>query len=307
MTEIRLVLRAGALNGETPIWCALRERLFWADIRAPALHAFDPVTGRDDSWHMPAWIGCYGLTGRGAVVALRTGLFDFDLGTGALAFLAPPPFDPRRFFFNDGRCDPRGRVFIGTMYQPLAPGDLQRDAPRGTPLWRYDGHGRWHAATPPVRTSNGLAWSPDGRTMYHSDTSAKTIWAWDYDLESGTPEHRRIFVYMEDAPDDGGPDGANVDRDGFYWCAVYGASVLRRYDPDGRLEREVRLPVRYPTMPAFGGPGLDTIYVASANHDLSVEERRRHPEEGGLFALPAPVPGLPEPSVAETMVHSHGT
>ena len=299
MSDIRLVLRADALNGETPIWCAARRRLFWVDIRAPSLHLFDPMTGRDESWHMPAWIGCYGLTERGAVVALRTGLFDFALDTGALTFVAAPPCDARRFALNDGRCDPSGRLLIGTMYQPLSPGDQQPDEPRGTPLWRYEGKGRWQAVTPNVHTSNGLAWSPDRRTMYHSDTKAHTIWAWDYDTRSGTPSNRRVFVHMADAPDEGGPDGANVDRDGFYWCAVYGAGVLRRYDPAGKLEREIKLSVRYPTMPAFGGAALDTLYVTSANWPLSDEERRRHPDEGGLFAMPARVPGLPEPYVRQ--------
>jgi sugar lactone lactonase YvrE len=295
MGDSRLVLRAGALNGETPVWCAARRRLFWVDIRARALHLFDPATGRDQSWQMPAWIGCYGLTEHGAIVALRTGLFDFALDTGALTFVAPPPFDARRFVFNDGRCDPSGRLLIGTMYQPLSPGDQQPHQPQGTPLWRYGGDRRWRPVTPDVHTSNGLAWSPDRRTMYHSDTTARTIWARDYDAASGTPSKRRVFAHMADAPDDGGPDGANVDRDGFYWCAVYGAGALRRYDPAGRLEREVKLPIRYPTMPAFGGDDLDTLYVTSANWALSEEERRRRPDEGGLFALPAPVPGLAEP------------
>lgn len=297
MSDIRLVLRAGALNGETPAWCPARRRLFWVDIRAPALHLFDPATGRDQSWHMPAWIGCYGLTERGAVVALRTGLFDFALDTGALTFVAAPPCDARRFALNDGRCDPSGRLLIGMMYQPLPPGDQQPDEPQGTPLWRYDGNGRWAAVTPNVHTSNGLAWSPDGRTMYHSDTKARTIWAWDYEPQSGTPSNRRVFAHLVDAPDDGGPDGATVDRDGFYWCAIYGAGALRRYDPSGKLEREIKLPVRYPTMPAFGGDGLDTLYVTSANWELSEDERRRHRDEGGLFAVAAPVPGLAEPYV----------
>ena len=297
MGDIRLVLRANALNGETPAWCAARRRLFWIDVRAPALHLFDPATGRDQSWHMPAWIGCYGLTERGAIVALRTGLFDFTLDTGALTFVAPPPCDVRRFALNDGRCDPRGRLLIGTMYLPLPPGDQQPKEPHGTPLWRYDNNGRWHAVTPNVHTSNGLAWSPDGRTMYHSDTTARTIWAWDYDPQSGTPSNQRVFAHLADAPNDGGPDGATVDREGFYWCAVYGAGALRRYDPAGKLEREIKLPVRYPTMPAFGGDRLDTLYVTSANWELSEDERRRHRDEGGLFAVAAPVPGLAEPYV----------
>ncbi|MBV9785172.1 MAG: SMP-30/gluconolactonase/LRE family protein [Acidisphaera sp.] len=298
MSDFRLVLRAQALNGETPVWCAARRRLFWIDLREPSLHEFDPATGADESWHMPAWIGCYGLTASGAVVALRTGLFSFDFDTTALTALAPAPFDARRFLFNDGRADPRGRFLVGTMYQPLPPGDRHSDAPKGTPLWRLEAGARWQPVTPDVQTSNGLAWSPDGRTMYHSDTDARTIWRWEYDPDSGAVANRCVFAQLTGLPDKAGPDGAAVDRDGFYWCAVYGAGVLHRYDPDGRLERTVAFPVRHPTMPAFGGAGLETIYVTSANWSLTPEQRRAEPDAGGLFAMPAPVPGLPEPYAA---------
>jgi sugar lactone lactonase YvrE len=144
VADIRLLLRAGALNGETPIWCAARRRLFWVDIRAPAPHLFDPITGRDESWHIPAWVGCYGLTERGAIVALRTGLFDFALDTGALIFLAPPPFDSRRFAFNDGRKDPSGRLLIGTCIsrcRPATSSAISRRT-RRSGLMRATGAGR---------------------------------------------------------------------------------------------------------------------------------------------------------------------
>lgn len=292
-----IVLRAQALNGEAPVWCAARRRLFWVDLRAPSLHEFDPATGRDQAWEMPGWIGCYGLTERGALVALRNGLFHFMFETGALDFVAPCPFDSRRFLFNDGRTDPRGRFMAGTMYLPLKPGDQNPAAGQGTPLWRHTPGDGWEAVTPDVRVSNGLAFSPDGRRMYHADTPAKTVWVWDYDPETGAPANRRVFVHVADAPDHGGPDGANVDRDGFYWCAIFGAGVLHRYDPEGRLERVVRLPVRYPTMPAFGGPDLATLFVTSAAWPVP-EAARPAGDDGALLAMPAPVPGLPEPYVA---------
>jgi sugar lactone lactonase YvrE len=298
MSEIELVLRAGALNGETPVWCCRRKRLFWIDVREPDLHMFDPATRTDQSWEMPAWIGCYGLTEAGAVVALRTGLFEFDLATGGLRPLAAAPFDSRRFLFNDGRCDPRGRFIAGCMLMPLRPADPRDDARQGAPLLRYAGGAEWQPITPDVQTSNGLAFSPDGRAMYHSDTKARTVWLWDYDPDSGACVNRRVFARMEDIPQPAGPDGANVDRDGFYWCAVFGAGLLRRYDPAGRLERQVQLPVRYPTMPAFGGADLQTLYVTSAAAPIAQEARRSDLADGGLFALPAPAPGLPEPRIS---------
>lgn len=288
---VRTVLPTRALNGETPTWCPDRRRLFWVDIREPALHAFDPATGQDQRWTMPAWIGSYGLTDQGAVVALRTGLFLFDLHTGALQHLAPPPGDPRRFLLNDGKCDPAGRFLVGPMHLPL--GDQPPGAPRVAPLWRYEGEGRWADVTVPVQTSNGLAWSPDGRTMYHSDTAQRTVWAYGYDPATGALAGKRVFARVEEGGGQGGPDGAAVDRDGFYWCAVFGGGCLLRFDPGGALERRVAMPVQYPTMPAFGGEGLGIVFVTSANWPLSEEERRLRPDEGNLFAFEAPVPGLP--------------
>lgn len=288
--EIAIALAAGALNGESPQWDVERQKLFWVDVRAPALHAFDPATGRNETWEMPASIGCLALTGSGAIVALRTGLYAFDLADASLTPLAPAPFDPRRFIFNDGKCDRQGRFLAGPMFLPLKSPEDASPGPETLPLWRYES-GQWQALTPPVRTSNGLAWSPDGTVMYHADTRQRTIWAYDYDVATGMPENRRVFAALAEA--EGGPDGASVDRDGFYWCAVFGGSCLLRFDPAGRIERRVPLPIRYPTMPAFGGEDLSTLFVTSANWRLSAEERQGQPLEGALLTLAAPVPGLP--------------
>ncbi|WP_434386164.1 SMP-30/gluconolactonase/LRE family protein [Melittangium boletus] len=290
-TPVRCVLKAQSLNGESPVWDAASGRLFWQCLREPALHVFDPRTGQDSAWEMPAAIGAFALTDTGAVVALSTGLFDFTFADGSLRFLAPPPFDPRRFVFNDGGLDRQGRLWIGPMYEPLSPGDAS-PAPREAPFWRYDGGGRWHAGTRSVKTANGLAFSPDGRTMYYGDTLQKTLWAADYDPALGQPVNERVFARVEEGT---GPDGASVDAEGFLWCAIHGAGKVLRFDPQGRVEREVRMPVQYPTMPTFGGDDLRTVYVTSANHTLSPEERRQRPEEGNLFAFEAPVAGLPRP------------
>jgi sugar lactone lactonase YvrE len=288
-TDVRCVLEARSLNGESPVWDDRRQRLFWVDIREPALHEFNPADGTDRRWEMPAWIGCIGLGEHEIVVALRTGLHAFDPDTGQLHFFAPPPFGSRAFIFNDGGCDPAGRFIAGTMYVALDPEPTE--GPRTSPLWRYDGGGRWVPLSEPVATSNGLAWSPDGRTMYHADTEQHTIWAYDYELESGAASNRRVFAQLDVS--DGGPDGAAVDSDGFYWCAVFANGCLLRFDPNGALERRIDLPVRYPTMPAFGGPDLKTIFVTSASWPLPAEERERNRLEGSLFALSAPAPGLP--------------
>ncbi len=288
--EVEQLTKTGVLNGESPIWSPAAGQLFWVDIRGPALHHYDPWTGTDRAWEMPSWIGACYLTETGLALTLRNGLFLFDPASGALTFRAGPPYDARRFMFNDGRCDRQGRLFAGPMLEPLSPSGQGAE---GAPLWRYDGPETWTPLTQPVRTSNGLAWSPDGRVMYHADTRRHTVWAYDYDPATGAVANQRVFATVE-VPGASGPDGATVDRDGFYWLAVFGGGCLLRFDPDGKLERQVDLPCSFPTMPAFGGAELDMIYVTSANYKLSEAERAARPQEGALFRLPAPVPGLPE-------------
>ncbi len=252
-----------------------------------------PDSGQDTVWEMPSLVGACYLTPDGVAVTLRDGLFRFDPASGVLSFVAGPPYDARRFTFNDGRCDRSGRLFAGPMMLPLPPEDQTKTAPQGAPLWRYDGAGKWTPLTESVRTSNGLAWSPDGRVMYHADTRQKTVWAYDYEKASGAIANKRVFAKV-DVPGASGPDGASVDRDGFYWVAVYGGGCLLRFDPDGKAERRIDLPCRYPTMPTFGGVGLDVMYITSANHSLPEAERAGKPAEGNLFRIPAPVPGLAE-------------
>lgn len=294
--DFQVALDAHAVNGEGPQWCDQQQRLFWVDMRRPSLNRFDPLSGANEWWEMPGWIGCYGLMRDGRVaVALRTGLHLFDPDDGSLSLIAAPPYDPRRLCFNDGGCDRDGRFFVGPLSHPLG-GEPPGDAGEA-PLWRYAGAGRWVGCTRPVKIANGLAFSPDGRTLYHSDTARKTIWACDYDAESGTVENPRVFAVVDRGGDSGGPDGAVVDSEGFYTCAVFGDGALLRFDPDGRLERRIDLPVRYPTMPALGGEGRGTLFVTSASYPLGAD-RRAHPLAGALLALEAPAPGLPTSHMA---------
>lgn len=292
-SEIEVALRAHALNGERPGWDERRRQLYFVDMRGPALHRFRPEGGRHDWWVMPDWIGTFGIFGDGRLaVALRTGLHLFDPDDGSLRLLAGAPYDPRRFCFNDGRCDREGRLIVGPIYHPLGPRDMRDDAAEEAPLWAFDGHDRMTPLSiPPVQIANGLAFSPGGRTLYHSDTPKKTIWACDYDPGTGATENMRVFARVDEGGEAGGPDGATVDRDGFYICAVFGAGCLLRFDPEGKLERRIALPVRYPTMPALGGADRSTLYVTSASYPVKDREDDRN--AGALLALAAPAPGLP--------------
>ncbi|MDP9105089.1 MAG: SMP-30/gluconolactonase/LRE family protein [Candidatus Eremiobacteraeota bacterium] len=287
--KVDVVLEARALNGECPTWSAAEGVLYWCDTFAAKLHRFDPQTNADEEWTMPAWTGSFALgSGDRMLVALRTGLFCFDRRTARLDPFAPAPFDSHRFFWNDGKTDPRGRFWVGPAWAPL---DARGEGPKGVPMYRIEPNGEQIPKSPTVRISNGLAWSADERTMYHADTMAREVWAYDVlDIDAGILGERRTFARVE-APR-GGPDGAATDTDGCYWSAVYGAGKIVRLTPDGRVEREVQLPVRNVTMIAFGGANLRTAYVTSSAKPFSTDVRSDEPHAGALFAFEAPGPGV---------------
>jgi sugar lactone lactonase YvrE len=295
-TSVDAVLRAHATNGECPTWCAAEGVLYWCDTFGPNLHRFDPRTGEDASWTMPSHVGSFALgAGDAALVALRAGIFRFDRATAALTAFAQAPFDAHRFTWNDGKTDPRGRFWVGPMYLPL---DRRGAGAKTAPLHRVAPHGAQIPKTAPVRISNGLAWSPDGRTMYHSDTPAHEVYAYDVlDLDEGVLGERRLFARVE--AENGGPDGGATDTDGCYWSAVYGGGKVVRFTPDGRVEREVTLPVPNVTMIAFGGDGLRTAYVTSAAKPLGAAQRAEEPLWGAVFAFEAPAPGVAIPLLDE--------
>ena len=296
--EVHCVLSAHAANGESPAWSEAENQLYWVDTKHPSLHRFDPVTGKDECWLLPSTVGCAvpGAGGR-VLVTLRSGVGRVDCATGELRMLAPVPFDARRFTSNDGKCDPQGRLWFGPMYAPLPP-QPENELDAG-PLLRFDAATlRCVRMRHEVTVSNGLAWSPDGCTMYHADTKTKTIYTFEFDGRDGTLGERRRFAVVEESGG-GGPDGGAMDSEGCYWSAIYGAGKLLRFDPDGKVEREIPMPVRNPTMPAFGGADWRTIYVTTARQSESAANRVIHPHEGGLFAFEAPAPGIPTHLAAE--------
>jgi len=283
------VLDARASLGECPVWSAAEQVLYWVDINAPSLNRFDPATGRNVAMPMPESIGCFALRrGGGFVVALRGG-FWLAGADGALARkVGDAPYDPAHHRFNDGRCDPQGRFLAGYMNE-------KRDADTAA-LVRLDPDFTQTRLIAGMSISNGLAFSPDGRTMYHTDTPTQVVHAYDYDTGTGTPSNPRVFARF--TQDGDRPDGAAVDRDGCYWSALYRGGKVVRIAPDGRVLAAFAVPAMCPTMCAFGGRDLRTLYVTSARQMREPEELARLPHSGGLFAMPVDVPGLPEPAFA---------
>ena len=287
--EVELVLDAHAEIGESPTWSAAERALYWIDVKAPALHRFDPADGATRTWSMPDEIGCFALyqDAPAALVALRTGLYRLDLHSDALTRLTVPPYHQRVHRFNEGACDGKGRFWVGTMFAPQAEGH----EPERGPLFRYSGDLGLIPQPDSSLTPNGLAWSPEGDTLYFAHSKEHRIYRFEFDPETGLLGSGSIFA--EIPPDLGVPDGAAVDAEGCYWSAIHGGSRLIRFTPDGQVEREVKLPVSQPTMCAFAGPDLDILYVTSAASGLGVLHGLNEPHAGGVFRLRPGVCGVP--------------
>jgi len=286
---LRCVLDVRASLGECPVWSTAEQALYWVDINAPSLNRFDPATGSNRAIPMPSSIGCFALRKRGGfVVALRDGVWLADAGGTLERKVASPPYDPAHHRFNDGRCDPQGRLFAGTMNE-------KRDAPSAA-LYRIDADFRITEVLGSLTISNGLAWSPDGRTMYHADTPTRSVNAFAFDAATGTPSNRRVFARFD--AEDERPDGSAVDSDGCYWTTFYGGGRVVRLSPSGDLLAFHPLPAKCPTMCAFGGADLRTLYVTSARQRRDAAELERLPQSGGIFAMRVDVPGIAEPMFA---------
>lgn len=283
------VLDIKASLGECPVWSAAEQVLYWVDINAPSLNRFDPATGGNTAMPMPESIGSFAPSSSGGfIVALRGGLW-LARDDGTLdRKVADAPYAPAHHRFNDGRCDAAGRFFVGSMNE-------KRDA-NSASLIRVDPDFRVTRVLDDIMISNGLAWSPDGRTLYHADTPTHTIRAFDYDAATGTPSRPRVFAQWSGETDR--PDGAAVDSAGNYWSAFYRGGKVVKLSPRGQVLAEYATPAMCPTMCAFGGADLRTLYVTSARQMRDADELARLPQSGGIFALAVDTPGLPEPLFA---------
>lgn len=272
--QIRRIGRSVDLLGECPLWDQGSGRLHWIDSMAGLVHRLDPITGRHQTFHVPAPVGSLGLTADGrAVLALRDSLALFDFVAGSLEPLVELSLGPD-LRLNDGEVDPQGRFLTGTLKLSDTPGCTQ------TGLYRLEADGSVQCLDHDIEAANGPCFSPDGRTLYLADSRRRCIWAYAYH-EHGMPTDRRLF--LDTRPLGSAPDGATVDADGFLWSALVLAGAVARFAPDGRLDRLIRLPVTHPTSVAFGGPAFETLYVTSISR--SPRLACPMPDAGGLFAI----------------------
>ena len=285
--DISCVVDSRSAVGEGAVWDAREQRLWWVDIPNSAIYRFDPETGDNEDWDFGEPVGCLAVRERGGlVVAAKSGFSLFDPVSEKREAIADPEADKPANRFNDGGTDRQGRFWAGTMKDGGEP-------ERAGAFYRLDPDLSVHPGFDGIYTTNGLAFSPDGRTMYFSDSNVgvRTIWACDYDTDTGTPSNRRVFFDTREVA--GRPDGGTVDADGCYWMAGVSGWQLVRITPQGAVDRVIEMPVERPSKPMFGGKNLDILFVTSIANGLTPGTEQ--PQAGGLFAVTGlGVQGLPE-------------
>lgn len=289
---LRVAVAHSSLLGESPLWHPGEQALYYCDIPGHQLLRYQPGSESLQQWDFDTDVSALAPQADGRLLlARRDGIFRFDPASGASTLLAAPPYDPAKQRFNDGKCDPQGRFWVGTLCeQRLPPLGTMQCFSDGTLAQRFDG----------ISISNGLAWSPDGRTMYWADTQLATVFAFDFDPAAGSLSRRRVFIeFPAKQPgaslDDylGRPDGAAMDSEGCYWAAMYEGQRVLRISPRGEVLRHVHLPVRCATMCTFGGADLKTLYITTARENRPADELAAQPLAGCVLSLPVDVPGLP--------------
>lgn len=284
---VRCVVPGEDVLGETPLWCEQTQSVLWLDIEQARLQRFHPASGRHDVFRFDErYVGSLALMRQPGRVLLGVdlALHTFDLGTGERRLLCevePAGMDNR---LNDGRCDSRGRFWVGTM-------DNQLHRPNGA-LYRVEPDGSVHRMMDGVIVANTLALSPAEDVLYFSDTRQYVTWRFGLDVQSGALSQRRVFVDHTAAKER--PDGACVDSEGFVWNAIFAGRRIVRYSPDGKVDREIRVPVSNPTCVCFGGPDYRTLFITTSRRFLSRAQLREEPWAGSLLAVEVDVPGRPE-------------
>ncbi len=270
--------------GEGSIWHSSTGRLWWVDIEGRKLFITDPETGEGQEIDVGQRIGTVVPSVNGtAVVALQDGLYELELDTRKMTQLAPHRASASDIRFNDGKCDPQGRLWVGSMH---VDGLVRRGA-----LYRFDSRGLVKQLSD-VSISNGICWSEDQKTMYYIDSPTHAVRAYDFDPLSGDIANGRTII--EVPHDTGTPDGMTIDSEGLLWIALWGGAAVGRWDPNsGELVEKVEVPALNVTSCAFGGNDLSTLFITTASIDTLPEKATLYPEAGSLFAADVGVRGVP--------------
>lgn len=276
---------SNAILGEGPSWDSVDQSLYWVDIKRPAIFQWRSGIGQVCHWPLPTPVGCVSPTqDHRLVFADAQGFAFLDKESGAVRRIEDPEGHLPGNRFNDGKVDRAGRLWAGTI-------DDRCVQPTGS-LYRLDADLSVHRMASGFICSNGLGWSPDNRLLYFTDSMVRTIWAYEFDFESGALGKRHDFARLSEK--DGVPDGLTVDSQGYVWSAIWDGWRLVRYAPNGDIAQEVNMPVQRPTSCMFGGSDLRTLFVTSACVELQWPALQRGPLAGALFSVECDVAGLPE-------------
>jgi sugar lactone lactonase YvrE len=284
-TSPEWILDAKATLGEGAIWDANHQVLYWIDIIESQVHIYDPAADKDRTIQLDQMVGTVvPRQSGGLMVAVHHGFAGLDLETEQMQIVADPERDRPENRFNDGKCDPAGRFWAGT---------LSLEGKQGTcNLWRLDADLTVHKMLEGVSVSNGIVWTQDLQTMYYVDTPTRRVDRFDYDHETGEIANRRVAVHIPEGM--GFPDGMTIDREGMLWVCLWQGGKVSRWDPEtGELLQTLDLPAANVTSCAFGGENLDQLYVTTARIGVTDEQLQQQPLAGGLFRAKVGVSGVP--------------
>ncbi len=286
-TQAVLEYRIAAQLGEGAFWNHQTNELYWVDIEGKTLHIYDPATGANRSLATPSRVGTVVPAQDGqAVIALEDGIYLIDTQTGAIRPFCPLEADMPGNRFNDGKCDPAGRLWVGSM-------DFATTNPTAS-LYRVDPDGKATKILDSITISNGIVWTSDRKTMYYIDTPTRQIRAFDYDNATGNISNERVAVAVPDIL--GFPDGMAIDEEDMLWVGIWDGGCVARFNPKtGHLLSKIEVPAHNVTACAFGGENLDTLYITTASLDMTEEEKRRYPDAGSIFKAVPGVKGVKSP------------
>jgi sugar lactone lactonase YvrE len=280
--QAELILDAKAKLGEGAIWYPHEKALYWIDIVANELHIFDPATEKDLKYELPNKPGTViPLKNGNSLIAMDNGIFEWNKKDNSFTFFAENPEKEIGSRYNDGKCDPSGRLWVGTYAE-----DVKQCA-----LYRIEADKSITKMVSDVTTSNGIAWSLDKTKMYYIDTPTRMVQQFDYDDKTGEISNKKIIINFEEGI--GNPDGSTLDAEGMLWIAHWGGACVSRWNPQtGQMIGKVEVPCLQVTSVAFGGEDLSTLYITTVREWLDDETLEKYPNSGGLFAVKPGVKGI---------------
>lgn len=285
MSEIEHVVSCRNMHGEGPLWDPAARALFWLDMHGANIWKFVPATGRTEVFEPGEMVTCIGMRSGGGWVATTEKHFAFlDLEHGRLEKIIALEGGKPKARFNDGAVDRQGRFWAGTMTTEYG---------ESSSLYRLDPDLTVRTLETGITISNGIGWSPDNQKMYFTDSARRHINAYDFDPETGSLANKQLLIQTPEG--EGEPDGLTVDAEGYIWSARWDGWKVCRYTPEGDLDREILVPVQFPSSVMFGGENLDELYITSSRIAIAEENQARQPMAGDIFRVRPGVRGLAEP------------